>query len=93
MKNSLGVCEVDNPSRFGVAILNDKGIIKKISRKTERSRISNLALTGLYYIVQSKELFESIDYIIDNDIKTKNEYQLTDALEYMIERGFIFKIF
>ena len=26
-ENSLGVCEVDNPSRFGVAILNDKGII------------------------------------------------------------------
>ena len=91
-ENSLGVCEVDNPSRFGVALLNDKGIIKKLVEKPKEP-ISNLALTGLYHIVQSKELFESIDYIIENDIKTKNEYQLTDALEYMIERGFIFKTF
>lgn len=91
-ENSLGVCEVDNPSRFGVAILNDKGIIKKLVEKPKEP-ISNLALTGLYHIINSKELFEAVDYIIKNDIKTKNEYQLTDALEYMIERGLIFKTF
>ena len=77
---------------LGVAILNDKGIIKKLVEKPKEP-ISNLALTGLYHIINSKELFEAVDYIIKNDIKTKNEYQLTDALEYMIERGLIFKTF
>ncbi|MEI0701390.1 sugar phosphate nucleotidyltransferase [Brachyspira intermedia] len=91
-ENSLGVCEVDNPSRFGVAVLNEQGVITKLVEKTQEP-ISNLALTGMYNIVNTKELFEAIDYIIKNDIKTKNEYQLTDALEYMIENSITFKTF
>ncbi|MEI0797000.1 sugar phosphate nucleotidyltransferase [Brachyspira intermedia] len=91
-ENSLGVCEVDNPSRFGVAILNEQGIITKLVEKPKEP-ISDLALTGMYNIVNAKELFEAIDYIIKNDIKTKNEYQLTDALEYMIKNSIIFKTF
>ncbi len=91
-ENSLGVCEVDNPSRFGVAILNEQGIITKLVEKPKEP-ISNLALTGMYNIVNAKELFEAIAYIIKNDIKTKNEYQLTDALEYMIKNSIIFKTF
>lgn len=91
-ENSLGVCEVKDPSRFGVAILDNNGIITKLIEKPKEP-ISNLALTGLYNIVNSKELFDAIDYIIKNDIKTKNEYQITDALEHMIENGAIFKTF
>ena len=91
-ENSLGVCEVDNPSRFGVAISNEQGVITKLAEKPKEP-ISNLALTGMYNIVNAKELFEAIDYIIKNDIKTKNEYQLTDALEYMIKNSIIFKTF
>ena len=91
-ENSLGVCEVEDPSRFGVAILDNNGAITKLVEKPKEF-ISNLALTGIYNIISSKELFEAIDYIIANDIKTKNEYQLTDALEYMIKNGSIFKTF
>ena len=72
-ENSLGVCEVDNPSRFGVAISNEQGVITKLVEKPKEP-ISNLALTGMYNIVNAKELFEAIDYIIKNDIKTKNPY-------------------
>ena len=91
-ENALGVCEVDNPSRFGVALINENGIITKLIEKP-KDYISNLALTGIYNILNAKELFDSIDYIISNDIKTKNEYQLTDALENMIKNGVIFKTF
>ena len=71
-KNSLGVSIVDDPSRFGVAVLNDnKKIIHLIEKPSEP--ISNLALTVLYYIK-------------DNSIKTKNEFQITDALENMITK-------
>ena len=60
-ENSLGVCEVDNPSRFGVAVLNEQGVITKLVEKPQEP-ISNLALTGMYNIVNTKELFEAIDY-------------------------------
>ncbi len=91
-ENALGVCEVEDPSRFGVALLDSNGVITKLVEKPQEP-ISNLALTGIYNIVSSKELFNAIDYIISNNIKTKNEYQLTDALEYMIKNGSIFKTF
>lgn len=91
-ENALGVCEVENPSRFGVAVLDKEGAIKRLVEKPSEP-ISNLALTGLYNIVESKKLFEAIEYILKNDIKTKNEYQLTDALEHMIENGSVFKTF
>ena len=91
-ENALGVCEVDNPSRFGVALLDSNGVITKLIEKPQEP-VSNLALTGMYNIVSSKELFDAIDYIIKNDIKTKNEYQLTDALEHMIQNGSVFKTF
>jgi len=84
-ENSLGVSIVDDPSRYGVAVLNhDKKIIHLVEKPSEP--ISNLALTGLYYIKDVKELFVSINYIISNDIKTKNEFQITDALDHMITK-------
>lgn len=91
-ENSLGVCVVDNPERFGVALLKKDGVIERLIEKPQ-TFVSNLALTGLYNILKASELFEAIKYIIENDIKTRNEYQLTDALEYMIKSGSIFKTF
>lgn len=85
-KTSLGVKEVEDPSHFGVAIKNDKGIITKLVEKPKEP-ISNLALVGLYYIQNAKLLSESLNEIIDKNIKTRGEYQLTDALQLMIEKG------
>ncbi|MEG8947962.1 sugar phosphate nucleotidyltransferase [Rosettibacter firmus] len=83
--NSLGVKEVEDPSRFGVAVCENNRIIKLIEKP--QTPISNLALVGLYYISNSKLLKECLNEIIKNDIKTKGEYQLTDALQLMIEKG------
>ena len=52
-----------------------------------------MALVGVYKIRESKELFKALDYLIKNDIRTKNEFQLTDALMIMIEKGIPFKGF
>ena len=39
------------------------------------------------------ELKDGIQNLIDNDRRTKNEYQLTDALQIMMDRGHVFTPF
>lgn len=84
-KSALGVKEVEDPSRFGVAICNN-GYIEKLVEKPQ-TKISNLALVGLYYISDADALVKSLNWLIEKDIRTKGELQLTDALQKMIESG------
>lgn len=83
--SALGVKEVEDPRRFGVAIV-ENGLITKLVEKPE-TPISKLAIVGLYYIKNSKLLAQCLDEIITRDIRTKNEYQLTDALELMLQKN------
>lgn len=83
--SSLGVKEVDDPRRFGIAVLKD-GFVEKLVEKPQ-TPVSNLALVGLYYIANSKLLVESLEELIKKDIRTKGELQLTDALQIMINKG------
>lgn len=89
--SSLGVKTVDDPSRFGVAVCENDKIVKLIEKPQEP--ISKLALVGLYYIRNSKLLVESLNELFDKEIKTRGEYQLTDALQLMIEKGERFTTF
>jgi glucose-1-phosphate thymidylyltransferase len=82
----LGVKKVDNPCAFGVAELDSQGLIKKLVEKPRIPK-SNQALVGLYKITDTKLLLASLQYLIDNKLKTQNEYHLTDALMRMIESG------
>lgn len=82
--STLGVHEVEDPRRFGVAVTEHGNIVKLVEKPDEP--ISKLAIVGLYFIKHAGSLFSSIDYVIENDIRTKGEYQLTDALQLMIER-------
>lgn len=83
--SSLGVKAVDDPSRFGVALLKDGFIDKLIEKPT--TPVSNLALTGLYYIRHSAKLIEALNYIVHNNLRNRGEFQLTDALQNMVESG------
>lgn len=84
-QSAVGVKHVEDPRRFGVAEVSD-GFVKRLIEKPEHPT-SNLALVGLYYITNPKLLTECLNEIIKKDIRTKGEYQLTDGLELMIERG------
>ncbi len=84
----LGVKKVKDPRRFGVAVV-ENGVIKKLVEKPQ-DFVSDLALVGIYFIKQWKSLENSLNYIINNGIMTKNEFQLTDALQDMIQNGEIF---
>jgi len=84
-QSALGVKAVDDPSRFGVAVL-ENGFIKKLIEKPT-TPISNLALVGLYYIANSDALVKSLNNLIEKNIRTKGELQLTDALQMMLDDG------
>ncbi len=83
--NALGVKEVSDPRRFGVCELSG-GYITRLVEKPEDPP-SNLALVGLYYFMDSKSLFEALREEIESGIMNHGEYQITDALQIMIEKG------
>ena len=82
----LGVKEVKDPREFGVVEVNGKGMITKLTEKPKIPK-SNLALVGLYKIIEVKQLLDALSYNIENGIQTMGEYQLTDGLMRMIEQG------
>lgn len=83
--SSLGVKTVEDYSRFGVAVCENERIIKLVEKPKEP--ISKLALVGLYYIHDSKTLVAAINELFNKEIKTRGEYQLTDALQIMLNKG------
>jgi glucose-1-phosphate thymidylyltransferase len=87
----IGVKEVSDPRRFGIVEI-EKGFVRRLVEKPEQSQ-TNLAIVGIYMIRNPKLLFRSLDEIIGKDITTKGEYQLTDALQLMIEKGEKMKTF
>jgi glucose-1-phosphate thymidylyltransferase len=87
----LGVKEVEDPRRFGVAE-TERGFITRLVEKPEHPK-SKLALVGIYYIRQPHILIDCLREEIKGDIRTRGEFQLTDALQMMIDRGERMKTF
>jgi glucose-1-phosphate thymidylyltransferase len=83
--SSLGVKVVEDPRRFGVAVM-ENGFIQKLVEKPQ-TPVSNLALVGLYYMKDSKTLIKALNTLVERDVRTKGELQLTDAIQIMIENG------
>lgn len=83
--NVLGLMQVGDPSRFGIAEVKD-GVVVKLEEKPENPE-SNLALIGLYYFRNPNRLKWALEEIIRSGKTTKGEIQLTDALELMISEG------
>ena len=88
----LGVKKVDDPRRFGVAEINALGFIEHVVEKPSIPK-SNMALVGLYKIKETEFLYACLHHLFVEDIKTYGEYNLTDALDCMIQRGAKFKAF
>ena len=82
----LGVKEVADPRRFGVAVLDDTGRVVKLEEKNPEPR-SNLALVGLYYIENGNALKQAIETLMSGKTRTRGEYQITDALQLMVAGG------
>jgi len=90
-ENSLGTKGVDDPKRFGI-VEKEKGWIKRLVEKPKHPT-SHEAIVGVYYITDTSLLKECLKETISKNIRTKGEYQLTDALQLMIKRGAKFSTF
>jgi glucose-1-phosphate thymidylyltransferase len=82
--------EVEDYQRFGVVVTDAAGFMTRIVEKPSEP-ISKRANIGLYYIRNWKLLYEGIDHVLTQP-KNKGEYFLTDAFQYMIERGAKIKV-
>lgn len=89
-ENVLGVRPVPDPERFGIVELDDSG--ERISKLVEKPADppTDLALVGLYYVTDGDRLRRSIASLVEDDQRTRGEYQLTDALQLMIDAGVAF---
>lgn len=74
------LCEVDNPTRFGIADVKDGKIIKIM----EKPKIppTNLAVTGIYFLTPT--MFDIISRLKPS---WRDELEITDALEMLLEEG------
>lgn len=86
----LCIKKVEDPRTFGVAELNADGTIKNVVEKPSIPK-SNMALVGLYFVFETQKLFDALEYNIQHNIRTNNEFHLTDALRRMIENGVTFR--
>ena len=87
----IGVKEVSDPRRFGIVEL-EGGFIRGLAEKPQEPK-TNLAIVGIYYLARAGVLFECLDEIVARDVKTAGEFQLTDALGRMLDRGEKMKAF
>jgi len=78
---SILLCEVDNPSRFGIADVKD-GVIIKIMEKP-KDPPTNLAVTGIYLLTPT--IFDIIDRLKPS---WRNEYEITDALQMLLQEKY-----
>jgi glucose-1-phosphate thymidylyltransferase len=81
----IWVKEVEDYQRFGVVVTDAGGNMTKIVEKPS-TPISKRANIGLYYIRNWKLLYEGIDVVLKQP-PNKGEYYLTDAFQYMIDKG------
>jgi glucose-1-phosphate thymidylyltransferase len=89
--DTLGVKKIADPRRFGIVEMKGR-FVKKLIEKPEKPT-SDLAVVGLYYIKSTSLFKECLNQTIANRVMTKGEFQLTDALQMMIDRGSKFRTF
>jgi len=86
----IWVQKVEDPSAFGVVKLGEDNKITDFVEKPQEF-VSDLAIIGIYYFKDGENLKNELQYLLDNKVVVNGEYQLTDALENMKNKGLVFK--
>ncbi|MEX2153151.1 MAG: sugar phosphate nucleotidyltransferase [Gemmatimonadaceae bacterium] len=82
--------EVEDYQRFGVVVADETGHMTRIVEKPTEP-ISKRANIGLQYIKNWQLMFEGIDWVMTQPTN-KGEYYLTDAFQYMVDKGAKLKV-
>lgn len=82
----IWVQKIEDPRQFGVVKLDKEGFITDFVEKPQ-TFISDLAIIGIYYFRDGAYLKKEMQYLIDNNLKEKGEFQLTNAMENMKKKG------
>jgi len=82
----IWVQKVEDPRAYGVVKMNENGVITDFIEKPQEF-VSDLAIIGIYFFKDGLKLCGELQYLIDNNIKEKGEFQLTNALENMKQKG------
>lgn len=77
---SILLCEVDNPSRFGIADVKNGKILKIMEKPKDPP--TNLAVTGIYFL--TPVIFDIIDRLKPS---WRNELEITDALDMLLREN------
>ncbi len=85
----IWVHKVEDPSAFGVVELSADGTIHKFTEKPKEF-VSDLAIIGIYFFKDGENLKNELQFLIDNHVIKSGEYQLTDAMENMKNKGIKF---
>ncbi len=88
---SIGVREVDDPKKYGIVELEGR-YIKKLEEKPALPK-SNLGIAGVYFIKETTVLLSILDEMIRKNMRNRGEFQLTDALQEMVKKGYHLKTF
>ncbi len=78
---SILLCEVEEPSRFGIADVKNGQIVKIMEKPKEPP--TNLAVTGIYFLTPT--IFKIIANLKPS---CRNELEITDALQMLLENNF-----
>jgi len=81
----IGVKEVADPRRFGVVEVEGDRVVRLVE-KPEKPK-SNLVIAGIYLVRHGMALYHATQTLFKRNLTTRGEYQLTDALQLMIEEG------
>lgn len=82
----IWVQKVEDPRAYGVVKMNENNVITDFIEKPQEF-VSDLAIIGIYFFKDGLKLCGELQYLIDNNIKEKGEFQLTNALENMKQKG------
>lgn len=82
----IWVQQVNDPSQFGVVRLNEQNEITEFVEKPS-TFVSDLAIIGIYFFKNGEALGQEMQYLIDNNIKEKGEFQFTTALQNLNRKG------
>jgi glucose-1-phosphate thymidylyltransferase len=85
----IWVQKIQDPSAFGVVKVNAENVITDFVEKPKEF-VSDLAIIGIYFFKDGDNLKKELQYLIDNNVQEKGEYQLTNALENMKSKGIKF---